>query len=129
MLKSAARKVALFVCAALLVILPNAVAVGEEPITVFADGSKTKNILLLGRDNTSGLADVMILASVNSEKKSLTAYQIPRDTYVFLGENSYKKINGAPRILGEDKICELLGKAIGLEVDGYISFDTRLSKI
>lgn len=129
MLKSAARKLALLACVALLICSPQTIAYGETPKNEIADASGIKNLLLLGRDNSSGLADVIILVSVNIEEKALTAIQIPRDTYVFLGEDSYKKINGAPSLLGgEAELCKTLGEAAGIDIDGYISFDTRLIK-
>lgn len=96
---------------------------------VFTEINGVKNILFLGRDDSSGLADSVILASVDTEQTELTLVQIPRDTYIALGEDSYKKINGASGVLGGDaKLCDKLSQAFGLRVDGYISFDTRIIK-
>ena len=85
------------------------------------------NILLLGRDDSSGLADAIVIASVDTEQNILTLIQIPRDTYINLGENSYKKINGAAKILGGDReLCEKISQSMGIDVDGYVSFDADL---
>lgn len=85
------------------------------------------NVLLLGRDTQSGLYDaIMLLAYSDGDVRVL---QIPRDTYIDLGEDSYKKINGAHKTLGgERELCDKLSVAFGIKIDGYIGFDTELVK-
>lgn len=129
MLRAALRNA----CLLALCLLVTALAVSgvtqsdEYGESAFTEVNGVKNILFLGRDDSSGLADSVILASVDTENTALTLVQIPRDTYIALGEEHYKKINGASGILGgDDKLCDKLSQAFGLRVDGYVSFDTRI---
>ena len=81
-------------------------------------------VLILGKDDAAELTDVMMLASFDLQTPSLTVMQIPRDTYLAYTNADYKKINGAVRSLGgERELCDLLGKALGVSIDGYVSFD------
>ncbi len=80
--------------------------------------------MLLGKDEAAGLCDVMMVASFDTEAKTLSVMQIPRDTYLRYTEADYKKINGALRTLGDEKkLCQWLGEALGLSLDAYVSFD------
>ena len=68
-----------------------------------------RNFLLLGRDRASGLTDVIMLASINTDERSVTVVQIPRDTYARYTDGSYKKLNGAMSSLGgASELCKLL---------------------
>lgn len=103
---------------------------------LFVSGSKIQknsdepmqslNVLLLGKDDASGLADVIMILNVNAEKGEMSLLQIPRDTYISTPAGCSKKINGASRVLGGDgELCKAVGEAMGLEMDGYISVDTE----
>ncbi|MBO5415447.1 MAG: LCP family protein [Clostridia bacterium] len=81
------------------------------------------NFLLLGCDRASGLTDVMMLVSVDTEGKRADIVQIPRDTYARYSKRSYKKLNGAMAILGgADKLCDFLSDSMGVDIDGYFVF-------
>lgn len=118
-----------FLIATVICLLSPILLIGAERNVVEVTAPQTKdiNVLLLGRDTESGLYDViMLLAYSNGDAKVL---QIPRDTYVNLGKDSYKKINGAHRVLlGEGELCGKLSSAFDIEIDGYVSFDTELVK-
>lgn len=117
----------LVLCMAFVLSLASGSAVGVDEREAILQKKETKNILLLGRDSSSGLADAIIIASVNADREKLTLLQIPRDTYIFTSEEKYKKINGASAILGSDSaLCNRLSDSFGIELDGYISFDTEL---
>ena len=89
-----------------------------------ADGSDGKTcILVLGKDKASGLFDVVMLVSFDTKDASACVMQIPRDTYAEYTQKSYKKINAAPRTLGEDGFCEFLSESLGVNITGYISFE------
>ena len=64
------------------------------------------NLLLMGKDRSSGLFDVMMLLSVNESDGSACVLQIPRDTYAAYTDGSYRKLNGAPRALGMKGFCD-----------------------
>jgi LCP family protein required for cell wall assembly len=129
MFKTPAKAVALALALFAVVGFVRGASRKEDKTDIFAEIPEKQNFLLLGKDNASGLYDVIMLASVDTEQKRAVVFQIPRDTYVNLGEKSYKKINGAAAILGtEGKLCDLLEGALGIEVNGYVAFDTRFVK-
>ncbi len=86
------------------------------------DSDTRLNVLILGKDNTSGLCDVIMLVSYNVTDSSLGVVQIPRDTYLKYTSSSYKKINGAVASLGSERaLCDLLEDAFCIEIDHYVS--------
>ena len=86
-----------------------------EPVGVFQKERVTR-ILLLGCDRASGLADSILLVSINEDVKTASILQIPRDTYAEYTERDYKKINGALSVLGEDGIKNFLSASLGVPV-------------
>lgn len=94
----------------------------EKGIAAAADGG-TYNLLLLGRDDASGLTDVMMLISVNPEEERACLMQIPRDTYFRYTENNYRKINGAMHALGARSLADTLAGALAVPIDGYAVVD------
>ena len=120
MLKPAVRILALFLCLLAPVIFVQSGTYTNNN----SDINEKINLLVLGKDDSSSLCDVIILVNVNTADKKLTALQIPRDTYINLGEDSYKKINGASKSLGGDiELCEKISESMGIDIDGYVSFD------
>lgn len=81
-------------------------------------------VLIAGRDDASGLSDVMMLASFDKSTGRACILQIPRDTYAEYG-SSYFKINGIIRALGEEGACSFFERNLGVEIDGYISLDLK----
>ena len=80
-------------------------------------------VLILGKDKSSGLFDVIMLAAFDAANSSACVMQIPRDTYAEYTEKNHKKINAAPKILGEEEFCSFLSKSLGVNIQGYISFE------
>ncbi len=81
-------------------------------------------ILILGTDEASGLSDVIILATVDTQTGEACLAQIPRDTYFRYTDRDYKKINGAAELLGGEKaLCKMLGNALAVDIDSYIAVD------
>ena len=80
---------------------------------------RVTRILLLGCDRASGLADSILVVSINESDKQVSILQIPRDTYAEYTEKSYKKLNGALSTLGESGIKELLGEALGVTIHHF----------
>ncbi len=96
---------------------------GEELSTDTVKDAERLNFLLLGCDRASGLTDVMMLVSVDTDGKSMNILQIPRDTYARYSERSYKKLNGAMAILGgPDRLCGFISETMGADIDGYFVF-------
>lgn len=92
-----------------------------EPGT--AGQGSTYIYLAAGKDEVSGLADVIMLVFFDTEKLKVNIVQIPRDTYFNCTERSYKKINGAISALGGiDRFAEALEAALGIEIDHTVEF-------
>jgi len=90
---------------------------------------ETFNLLVCGRDSASGLDDAIMLVSLDEANENVTFFQIPRDTYVNLGDNGYKKINGASKKLGGYKeLCDEISRSMNVEINGYVAFDSEFVK-
>ena len=82
------------------------------------------NFLIMGRDEASGLCDVIIVVSYDTKNQQINALQIPRDTYASYTSSSYRKINGAVYALGgEEAFAEFLADSLGIRIDRYITTD------
>jgi LCP family protein required for cell wall assembly len=79
--------------------------------------------LAVGKDEISGLADVIMLISFDTENLKINIVQIPRDTYFNCTRRTYKKINGAIGTLGGiDKFAAELEAALGIKIDHTVEF-------
>lgn len=120
----------IFACILLLIVaIIAAISSGrfsDEPTadTLKNEGTNSYcNFLLLGKDSTAGLCDVMILTSIDLQSGDTCVMQIPRDTYFKYTDGSYKKINGAPASLGNAAFAGELARALGINIDYYLSLD------
>lgn len=96
---------------------------GEVVDTAGNIKERSYTVLILGKDRVSGLTDVMMLASLDSEKGRICVVQIPRDTYAEYSEN-HRKLNTATKVLeGEKELCRFLSDSLGVRIDGYISLE------
>ena len=125
-----ARATAVFITVSvlsiLLVLVLFVIGGKDSPVGPFrSDRERGRvNILLAGRDDTSGLYDALMLLSFDRDGGSAFVLQIPRDTYAEYTSSSYKKLNGASAALGGmDKFLEFAEENMGVELDGYVSFD------
>lgn len=113
----------------LSVVLITVLTSGNQSLEVRAiDRAQNKdivNFLILGTDNAASLADVIILTSINTISGEMCMTQIPRDTYFSHGGSS-KKINCAARDLGAREFSNALARALGIEIDHYLSIDTQV---
>ena len=112
---------------AFTILLISAIDVTEDnPDEVIDTGNikeRPYTILILGKDKVSGLTDVMMLASFDTENNRICAMQIPRDTYAEYSEN-HRKLNTAVKVLGgERELCKFLSNALGVHIDGYVSLE------
>ena len=97
---------------------------GDDAFTDASKKAQTQqvyNFLILGRDDAASLTDVIILVSLNTESGDATFMQIPRDTYFSYTDSSYKKINGAAKMLGTEGFANMLSKELGIGIDYYLS--------
>lgn len=103
---------------------PKAPVVGIGEIAKGEELLGRVNILAAGRDRTSGLYDSLMLIGFDRDAESVCVLQIPRDTYAEYTKGSYKKINGAAASLGGmDELVLFFEETMGINIDGYVSFD------
>ncbi len=81
------------------------------------------NVLLLGRDESAGLTDVIMVVSFDMTNSSAAVLQIPRDTYAEYTSDSYKKLNGAYSRLGAKGLCEFLSQSLCVDINYYAVVD------
>ena len=109
-----------------LVLCVTAVFVGAEeplqaePTAIFAPKDRVTRILLLGCDRASGLADSILIVSINEDEKQTSILQIPRDTYAEYTDKDYKKLNGALSALGDSGIKDFFGEALGVTIHHFV---------
>lgn len=90
--------------------------IGAETATGLFQKESVTRILLMGCDRASGLADSILVVSVNEEERSASILQIPRDTYAEYTNRDYKKINGALSALGESGVKNFFSSALGVPI-------------
>lgn len=111
---------------------PTAVTMSPEEI-VWGDakpiesGAHIFNILLVGQDRRPGeiraRSDSMILATVNTETKTVTLTSIMRDMYVQIPGYGSNRINVPYAIKGAELLFDTIEKNFGLRPDKFIEVD------
>ena len=95
-----------------------------ENTLAYPESKRTYTFLLTGKDRAAKLADVIMLASFDTEDHEICVLQIPRDTYFNYTDKDYKKINGAlSNYGGVAEFSSKIGEALGTPVDFYVSLD------
>ena len=86
------------------------------------------NVLLIGyapESDTYGLADSIIVASVNPKTLTVTMTSIPRDSYVTIaGTSSKQKINAA-RGISRQCLMDTVSDMLGIEIDMYMEVNFK----
>lgn len=94
-----------------------------------SDFEKVYNIVLFGTDSRNpeqmeaGRADTIMIASVNTIKKSIKLISIPRDTYVDVPEYGYTKINHSYAYGKEQLAIKTINSNFGLDITDYATID------
>ncbi len=90
-------------------------------------GSSIYNILLIGTDHRddswNGNSDVMILATIDSEREKITMTSFMRDLYADIPGCGVHKLNYAYAVGGGDKLAETLEDNYQITVDNYAVVD------
>lgn len=107
--------ISLALCAMTFLVKAQEPTHAETTAGLFQKDSVTR-ILLMGCDRASGLADSILVVSINENEKSASILQIPRDTYAEYTDRDYKKINGALSTLGESGIKPFFSTALGVPI-------------
>lgn len=101
------------------------------------------NVLLIGSDASSrekkradvmenGNTDVMMLVSINTEKKTIKLVSFMRDSYTYLkGFDRFAKLNAACSKGGPAYLVDVIEDNYKIEIDGYamVDFDTFIQCI
>ncbi len=90
-------------------------------------GKHVKNVLLIGKDSKSSLADSMILASVNEKTKQITLVSFYRDCYIYIQPEgkkpSFGKLNAAYSRGGAKCVIETIQNNFKIKIDDYVMVD------
>ncbi len=87
---------------------------GEEQEEARSD--QTEDILLIGTHGS--LTDTLMMASINTEKKKITLFSIPRDLYI-----NGRRINQYYNTYGVETLQGMVEDITGLTVDHYAQID------
>jgi LCP family protein required for cell wall assembly len=107
----------------------------DKPVELDPWEGVTLNVLFIGIDRGSvpgeegyTRSDVMILASVNVEKKKAVLVSFPRDTRVNIPGYGTEKINAAHSFNGPDGAIEAVEQISGLDINDYAEVDFEAFK-
>lgn len=87
------------------------------------------NIALFGLDNRStgnferGNSDTIIVVSINKKSGEIRMASVYRDTYLDIGDNTFRKANAAYANGGPKQAIEMLNKNLDLDITDYVSVD------
>ncbi|MCR5521285.1 MAG: LCP family protein [Lachnospiraceae bacterium] len=85
---------------------------------------KVHNILLLGEENIEGgsgrgRSDLIMIATINEEDKSIKLTSIMRDILVAIPGNSDNRLNAAYAMGGVSLVYQTLANNLGIDIDNY----------
>ena len=87
------------------------------------------NIAIFGLDNrsngelSSGNSDVIMIASINNDSKEVKLVSVYRDTYLNIGDNTYRKVNAAYANGGVENAINTLNTNLDLDISQYVVVD------
>ena len=86
-------------------------------------------IALFGLDNRSngnlskGRSDVIMIANINNDTKEVKLCSVFRDSYLDVGDGSFKKCNAAYAKGGPEAAINMLNKNLDLSITDYVTVD------
>ena len=87
------------------------------------------SIALFGLDNRSngnlskGNSDVIIIASINNDTHEVKMLSVYRDSYLDIGDNTYRKCNSAYAKGGAEQAINMLNTNLDLNITDYVTVD------
>jgi len=87
------------------------------------------NIALFGVDSREGIedeatnSDTIIIASINNDTKEVRLVSLYRDTYLKIGDDTYKKANAAYTAGGPEQAISMLNTNLDLDISQYVTVD------
>lgn len=97
--------------------------------------SKVLNVMLFGEDNHGedehGRSDTMIMLSIDNRHKKLKLTSFQRDTYVYIPDYGYNKINASYTYGGAKLSIQTIEANFGIKIDRYavVDFDSFIEII
>ncbi len=89
--------------------------------------SKVLNVMLFGEDNANGSehgrSDTMIMLSIDNRNKKLKLTSFQRDTYVYIPNYGYNKLNASYTYGGAKLAIQTIEANFGIKVDRYAVVD------
>ena len=89
--------------------------------------SKVLNIMLFGEDNSKGAdhgrSDTMIMLSIDNRHKKLKLTSFQRDTYVYIPNYGYNKLNASYTYGGATLAIQTIEANFGIKIDRYAVVD------
>lgn len=86
-------------------------------------------IALFGVDNrsngnySSGNSDSIMVAAINNETKEVKVISLMRDTYLAVGDDTYRKCNYAYNHGGAEEAINMINKNLDLNIQNYVAVD------
>ena len=112
------------------------VLIHEKDVQINELSEETKEVLkgyesiaVFGLDNRStgnferGNSDAILVVSINKENGEVKMASVYRDTYLDIGNNSFRKANAAYANGGPKQAIEMLNKNLDLNITDYVSVD------
>ena len=103
------------------------VTVPTKPVETVPDSDEVINILLIGQDRRAGQgrqrSDSMILCTINKSTKTLTMTSFLRDTWVYIPDRYYERLNVPYAIGGHTLLYKTLEYNFGVTVDNCFEAD------
>ncbi len=90
---------------------------------------KVKNILFIGVDDDSGgssRSDSMILVSLDENNKKIKLTSFMRDTWVYIPDHDYAKLNAAYSYGGTGLLMDTIEYNFGIQIDNYCLVDFEI---
>ena len=89
--------------------------------------SKVLNVMLFGEDNSKGAdhgrSDTMIMLSIDNRHKKLKLTSFQRDTYVYIPNYGYNKLNASYTYGGATLAIQTIEANFGIKIDRYAVVD------
>ncbi|MCR5432026.1 MAG: LCP family protein [Lachnospiraceae bacterium] len=108
--------------------------VKKKPVTtepVQEEEKKVHNILLLGEENLDGSdgrgrSDLIMIATINEEDRSIKLTSIMRDILVAIPGQNDNRLNAAYAMGGVSLVYQTLANNLGIDIDNYarVNFDS-----
>jgi len=119
------RFLVLLLVSTMLILSFGASANAEQNVqqTALSEQGRITRFLVMGRDRAAGLADSILVVTLDEGRKKASILQIPRDTYAEYTDRDYKKLNGSLPTLGAEKTAQMLSQALGVRLDYFVVID------